>query len=241
MPRNEGAVVQDLIAKGEAWFEEQRRRHLAVTVEYRPANALLPRTCRATLVVGRWESISGTGQVVRMETRDFYIHTDELPQDPKRGDKIAVNETGVERIYDVAIPDGAKAPWAWADRQQKTRRIHTMATTATPSQPAILLVRCFGASPEADITDAQIKSQLTVEMVATPALSKQVIASSSYIYVVIPTSFVSPSLTFRINGFVSTAWERTDRAMVFDGQASRSYAIFRSTYAVSGSVLLEVV
>jgi hypothetical protein len=232
--------VQDLIAKGEAWFEQQRRQHLAVTVEYRPIGALLPRTCRATLVVGRWESISSTGQVVRMETRDFFIHTDELPQDPKRGDKIAANETGVERIYDVAIPEGAKSPWAWADRKQTTRRIHTMATTATQAQQAILLVRLFGSSAAAEITDTQIKSQLTAEMVATPAMTRQVTAASSYVYIVMPTSFVSQSLTFKINGFVSTAWERTDRAMVFDGQASQSYSIFRSTYAITGNVMLEV-
>lgn len=126
--------MQDLLAKGEAWFESQRREHLAATVEYQPLEGSSCE-CRATLIVGKWESVDTAGNVVRMETRDFFIHLDDLAQDPQRGDKIVVTENDTEKTYQVTIIDGARQAWRWADRSQTLRRIHTMAVAAALPAP----------------------------------------------------------------------------------------------------------
>jgi hypothetical protein len=117
--------MQDMIAIGEAWFEQQRRDHLAVQVEYRPLTGTA-RTVKATVVVGRWESVDAAGQMMRTETRDWFVHRSELAQDPKKGDVIATSEYNSEVLYEVSVPPGAQHHWQWADRNQNLRRIHTM-------------------------------------------------------------------------------------------------------------------
>jgi hypothetical protein len=116
--------MQDMIAIGEAWFEQQRRQHLAVEVEYRPLVGAA-RTVKATVVVGRWETVDAAGQMIRSETRDWFVHRSELAQDPKKGDRIVTTEYGTEVIYEVSIPGGAEHHWRWSDRNQNLRRIHT--------------------------------------------------------------------------------------------------------------------
>lgn len=230
--------MQDLLAIGEAWFESQRREHLAVTVNYQPTVGLA-RDCRATLITGRWESVDTAGNIVRMETRDFFIHRDELPQDPQRGDRVVMTENGSQRTYQVTIIPGEKQAWRWSDRSERIRRIHTMAVSGASATPNVnLLVRASGVSTAAAITDTQIKSQLTLDFGLNRTLSRQLVAASAYVYVVLPDSFGEP--TFRVNGFTSTAWELVTRSIVFDGQASRPYRVYRSTYAVTGTLLLEV-
>lgn len=230
--------MPDLIAQAEAWFETQRRDHLAAMVEYRPLVGL-NRQCRATLVVGKWDSVTKDGNVVRTETRDFLIHRDDLPQDPKRGDKIAVVENGGEQIYEVAIPAGGDYPWKWSDRSEKLRRIHTQRVqTVTPSSTGPLLVRAVGASTASAITDQQIVDQLTLTLGTNRAASSTAAASAAYIYVVLPESFNAP--TIKLNGFVTSAFELTTRSITFAGQAARSYAIYRSTYPITGTVAVEV-
>lgn len=232
--------MQDLMARGEAWFDQQRREHLATLVEYRPAGGI-PRFCRATLVIGRWEKMDSTGQIVRIETRDFFIGRDELPQDPRRGDTIVLTEDGTDRTYEVAIPDGSDAPWRWADRLQKVRRIHTMAKSATPAaSPAALLVRYVGASQAASITDAQIVSQLSGDMATGLGIARTIEADASYLYVVVPTSWVEEEPQFRVNGLSTNAFQSSTRSITLPGQAARSYTIFRSVYAVTGTINLEV-
>lgn len=231
--------MQDMLAKGEAWFEEQRRQHLSQLVEYRPTGSLLPRSCHATLVVGKWESLDSAGQIVRMETRDFFIHKDELPQDPKRGDKVAVAENGGETIYEVAIPDGSRSPWRWADRSQAIRRIHTMATqNAVPAASSSLLVVATGVSAAAAITDAQIKSVLVNTLQVSRALTRQLVANGEYAYIVLPNSFGTP--VFTVNGLTVTAWTTATRSIEFDGQPARPYTIYRSNYPVTGTLSLGV-
>jgi hypothetical protein len=184
--------------------------------------------------------VDSSGQIVRIETRDFFIHRDELASDPKRGDKVAVTENGVEKIYEVSIPDGSKYPWRWADRSESVRRIHTMAvSTSSPLPAGPMLVRAVGVSTAAAITDAQIKAQLTLEMGTTRALTRQLVAASAFVYVVLPASFGTP--TIKVNGIPSSAWETVTRSIDFTGQASTSYRVFRSTYAITGSPLVEVI
>lgn len=230
--------MQDLIKQAEAWFEGQRREHLSASIEYRPKIGL-PRSCRATLVVGRWEAIDKAGNVVRVDTRDFMVHRDDLAQDPALGDRVVVNENGVETQYEVCVPNGSQNAWRWADRSETLRRIHTMAvagSTAVPNET--LLVRAFGVSTAASITDAQIAAQLTLDLGTTRLVSKQLAPASAYVYVVLPVSMGEPSIA--INGFPTSAWEITTRSITFAGQAARPYNVYRSTYAITGSLKLEV-
>jgi hypothetical protein len=126
--------MQDMIAIGETWFRSQRREHLAVEVSYQPAVGLA-RTVRATVVVGRWESMDAAGQILRTETQDFFVDTTDLAQDPKKGDRVVAGDV----TYEVMIPPGAQHHWRWSDRNQTLRRIHTMVTegqaTRTPAVP----------------------------------------------------------------------------------------------------------
>lgn len=116
------------MAKAAAWFEDQRRQHLSMTVRYYQAGFSHPITCSATLVVGKWDAISQAGQVVRVETRDFLISSDDLPDEPKRGDTIVLVEGGSETTYRVIVPEGGQKEWRWTDRSNRLRRIHTMET-----------------------------------------------------------------------------------------------------------------
>ena len=230
--------MPDLIAQAESWFEAKRRDHLAATVEYRPLVGLT-RPCRATLVVGKWDSVTKDGNVVRIETRDFLIHREDLQQDPKRGDRIAVTENGAEKLYEVAIPAGGDYPWKWSDRSEKLRRIHTQAVTGTTAVAnETLLVRAIGASAAAAITDQQIVAQLSLDLGTGRTASRTVTAAAAYVYVVLPASFGEP--TIRLNGFVSSAFETTTRSITFAGQTARSYVIYRSTYPITGTVAVEV-
>lgn len=230
--------MADLIAQAETWFETQRRQHLAVTVQYTPTVGLA-RSCLATLVTGRWESVTRDGNIIRIETRDFLIHRDHLAQDPKRGDQIAVNENGQEKVYEVSVPAGADNAWRWSDRSEKVRRIHTQVVSSSPSPGnTVMLVRAIGVSTASAITDQQIVAQLTLDLGSTRAIYAQLVAASKYVYVVLPTSFGTP--TIKVNGIPSSAWELTTRSILFAGQAERSYGIYRSTYAITGSPLIEV-
>lgn len=116
--------MQDMLAKAAVWFEAQRREHLAVEVDYTPAGSLHSIRCRATPVIGRWEGVDAAGQMVRIETRDFIIAVADMPEEPKRGDRIVFAENGVERVYSVTVPDGSRQAWRWVDRNQDVRRIH---------------------------------------------------------------------------------------------------------------------
>jgi hypothetical protein len=77
-----------------------------------------------------------------------------------------------------------------------------------------------------------------VDLATNRALTRTLTPSAAYVYIVLPTSYGSPTL--KVNGIVSTAWETTQRSITFTGQAARSYTIYRSTYAVTGTLNLEV-
>lgn len=118
--------MQDMIAKGAAWFDAQRKQHLAVNVEYKPAASMFAKSVPATIGMTRWDSVDAAGAVVRFETRDYFVSVSDYQPDPKRGDKIhEIDASGTRRTYEVMVPGGANNPWSWADRGQRIRRIHT--------------------------------------------------------------------------------------------------------------------
>lgn len=130
--------MQDLIAKGVSWFEEQRKLHMAVNVEYRGLGTLVPVTVPATIGGSRFEAADASGQIIRYETRDFFVSVSDWPEAPVRGDRITETDAdGVKRVYEVSLPAGAGNPWQWGDRSQRVRRIHTsLVRVDRPQAPA---------------------------------------------------------------------------------------------------------
>ena len=125
--------MQDLIAEGVAWFEAQRRQHMAVNVAYKPQDVEQAVTVPATVGMTRWDSLDASGQMIRYETRDFLVAVADYAADPRRGDTITETDyRGVQRIYEVMIPGNANNPWTWADRGQRIRRIHTQLLEVVP-------------------------------------------------------------------------------------------------------------
>lgn len=123
--------MQDLIAKGAAWFDSQRKQHLAVTVEYRPLGTMFTRAVPATVGMMRWDAIDAAGQMIRFDTRDYFVSVSDYQPEPKRGDRILeTDHTGARRTYEVMVPGGQSNPWSWADRGQRIRRIHTQLVEA---------------------------------------------------------------------------------------------------------------
>lgn len=117
--------MQDLIAKGVDWLEGQRKMHLAVNVEYQPQGAMFTKTVAATIGMTRWDSLNAAGQMIRFETRDFFVSADDYRDAPRRGDRIHETINGRRRTFEVMVPGGENNPWSWADRAQRVRRIHT--------------------------------------------------------------------------------------------------------------------
>lgn len=118
--------MPDLIARGDAWFETKRRERLSVAATYRVQGAGAGVVCRATVVVGQWDSVDRQGNVVRFETRDFFVPVEQVPAAPLRGDTITCDGS----TYTVLVPEGGTATWRWADRSEKLRRVHTIRTGA---------------------------------------------------------------------------------------------------------------
>ena len=112
--------MQDLIGQGAAWFRQVAREHLSVMVQYRAVGSVVPRDIPAMVTTTRHETIDPTGQLVRIESRDFYINLDDYAAVPRKGDRVYAEGN----VYEVFAPFSTNA-WVWADRQQKIRKIHT--------------------------------------------------------------------------------------------------------------------
>lgn len=117
--------MRDMIATGAAWLDDQRRRHMSVPVTYRPAGGLFAVTMPATIGLSRYETVDAAGQLLRYESRDYFISTVDLKAEPKKGDTITELVDGDAHTYLVAGPPGGGNVWSWADRGQRVRRIHT--------------------------------------------------------------------------------------------------------------------
>jgi len=122
--------VADLIASGTSWFEDQRKKFLSVDAEWRPANSMFGRTVKATIGATKWEGMDAAGQIIRLDTKAFFVGIDEVPDSPRVGDRIIHHENGKRLTYEVIKPSLSDNCWSWADRSQKTRRIHANLVSA---------------------------------------------------------------------------------------------------------------
>ena len=78
----------------------------------------------------QWEGIDAAGQVIRLDTKAFFVGVDEIPESPRVGDRIIHIENGKRLTYEVIKPSLTDNCWNWADRLQRTRRIHANLVSA---------------------------------------------------------------------------------------------------------------
>jgi len=120
--------MADMIRDGASWLEGKRRAHMAVTVVYRAGGSLVDISLLATVSTANRTVMDAAGQYVTVQTRTFTVSTADLPDTPKRDDKITLTEGGVTRSYIVASSVPGEPVWSWGDRLHLCRKI-----TAVPA------------------------------------------------------------------------------------------------------------
>jgi len=228
--------MSDLLASGAAWLADQLAAGAARPCRYyRGADYGI---VNATIGRSQFEAQNTSGVVETWQSRDFIIRAGSLPfGEPMRGDKIVEQIGGIDVTYEVASPRNT-AWWEYGDTFRQTVRVHTVATAEASQAAPTLRARFWGSLASATITDAQIVASLSTDLGGSRAQSRTITAATAYLYVVLPTSFGTP--TFAVSGLTSSAWETTQRTITFSGQAATSYGIYRSTYPITGTVNLTV-
>jgi len=228
--------MSDLLASGASWLAGQLSASASRSVRYyRGTNYGV---INAAVGTSRFESQGTSGVLETWESRDFVIKAGTLPfGEPLRHDKIVETVNGVDVTYEVTSPRGVPV-FHYGDAFRQTVRVHTIATTESSQVAPTLRARFWGSFASATITDAQIVASLSSDLGGSLAQSRTVAAATAYLYVVLPTSFGTP--TFAVNGLTLSAWETTQRTITFSGQAATSYGIYRTTYPITGTVNLVV-
>ena len=117
----------DLLDKGSAWLEGQRKKHATREVTYlRGAESVV---VKATIGRTLFEQDDGAGVIVRMQVRDYLIDTADLVLAgeqtlPANGDRIEEIDAGLKHTYEV-LPLGGEQHWRYSDPYRRTLRIHT--------------------------------------------------------------------------------------------------------------------
>lgn len=228
--------MADMLAAGAAWLADRLAGSAGRTVRYTRGAS----TANITATIGRsmFEAANQSGVMEVWESRDFVVTAADFPFGlPARHDRIVDTLAGSDVTYEVTSPRGVPV-FHYGDGFRATMRIHTKAVDDATATSPTLLVRWWGASTAAAITDEQIVAQLSSDMADSRAQTRTIAATAAYLHVVLPASFGTP--TFTIGGLTNSAWETTTRSITFSGQAARSYTIYRSTYAVTGTVVLVV-
>ena len=119
--------MTDLLARGAAWLDQQRSRHLTRTVTYlRGGDSVdLPATIGQTT----FEQADEYGVIRRTQSRDYLISAADLvlggaQEQPRAGDRIRETSGAQVFLYEVMAP-GGEPPWRYSDPHRKTLRIHT--------------------------------------------------------------------------------------------------------------------
>jgi len=228
--------MPDMLASGAAWLAGQLAAGASRSVRY--YRGIDYGSVLATIGNSRFESQGTSGVVELWESRDYVIKAGVLPfGEPQRHDRIVETLSGVDVTYEVTSPRGVPV-FHYGDPFRATVRVHTIATAESSGVLYVFKRRFWGAYAGETITDAQIASLLLSDLGGSRAQSRTITADTAYIYVVLPTSFGSP--TFAVGGLTSSAWELTQRTITFTGQAATSYGIYRTTYPITGTVNLVV-
>ena len=228
--------MSDLLASGASWLAGQLSASASRSVRYSRGADF--GTVLATIGSSRFESQGTSGVIEQWESRDFVIKAGTLPfGEPLRHDKIIDTINGVDITYEVTSPRGVPV-FHWGDAFRTTVRVHTIATAEASQVAPTLRRRFWGSFAATTMTDTQIVASLSNDLGGSRAQSRTITAATAYIYVVLPTSFGTP--TFAVSGLTSSAWETTSRTITFAGQSALPYVIHRSTYPITGTVNLVV-
>ena len=119
--------MADLLDKGSAWLEGQRKKHATREVTYRRGVESV--VVKATIGRTLFEQDDGAGVIVRLQVRDYLIDTADLvlagePTLPAKGDRIEEIDAGQKHTYEV-LPLGVEHHWRYSDPYRRTLRIHT--------------------------------------------------------------------------------------------------------------------
>lgn len=108
-----------MLERGASWLERQRMNCLTVPVTYVRRGGLR-RDVDATVGRTLFRAEDQYGVTVRIESRDFLVSAEELPDEPERGD--VVIHCG--KRYEVLAPNNEPV-WRWSGPENSVRRIHT--------------------------------------------------------------------------------------------------------------------
>lgn len=112
-------------------------------------------------------------------------------------------------------------------------------TTVTPSTSVLFRNRRFwGVSADA-VPDETTLTGLSNELSASRVQTRTLNGGGNYLYFAWPSSFGTPS--FVVDGFASTAWEKTTISHTNAYGYTVNYDIYRSTYPQSGSGIVVAV
>ena len=117
----------DLLQAGSDWLASQLKAHVSTEVVYQ--RGLEQVTVPATIGKTEFEVDDGSGAVLRIQSRDYLIHTGDLVLGgsqtvPQTGDRIHEHRGGDTFVYEVLSP-GPEPCWRYADPYRKVLRVHT--------------------------------------------------------------------------------------------------------------------
>jgi hypothetical protein len=117
----------DVLAKGLAWLEAQRHKHLTRTVTYVRNGVAI----EWAATVGRtvFEETDAFGAVHRLESRDYLGCSRDLVIggeifEPAAGDQVKEQIGASVAVYEVMSP-GGEPPFRYSDPDHITVRVHT--------------------------------------------------------------------------------------------------------------------
>ena len=108
-----------LLEQGAKWLEDRRMSGLTVPATYVRRGGL---RIDVDATVGRtlFRAEDQYGITVRIESRDFLVSAEQLPDEPERGDTIIL----WGKRYEVLAPNNEPV-WRWSGPDNLVRRIHT--------------------------------------------------------------------------------------------------------------------
>ena len=117
----------DLLEQGAAFLDDQRHRHMSLTVVYKRGSDA--KEVQATIGRTEFEQADEAGLIHRVESRDYLIRAADLdlgagPIQPKAGDQVREQVGSQVFVYEVNAP-GGQPPFRYSDPYRRTFRIHT--------------------------------------------------------------------------------------------------------------------
>ena len=119
--------MTNLLQIGASWLADQMKTHASIDVTYERGAEQVP--IKATVGKTEFELDDGSGVVVRIQSRDYLIHTADLVLGgvetlPVAGDLIREAQGAKTFVYEVMAP-GDEPHYRYSDPFRKLLRIHT--------------------------------------------------------------------------------------------------------------------